>query len=82
MCFLDAIRSEGEDDHLPVDMVFDDLSLNKNSDKMPIRLAKYKERIYSIVHSGYDLLVDSKPNVNGTMIDGKNIRGRSVRGER
>ena len=63
-------------------MIFGENDGKNTAENIPIRLAKYKERVYSIVHSGYDLLVDSKPNTQGTLIDGKLIRGRSVRGEK
>ena len=38
----------------------------------------FKERIYSIVHSGYSLLTDSRPNHDGSLIDGDLIRTAPV----
>ena len=34
----------------------------------------FKARIYGIVHSGYSLLTDSRPNPEGSLIDGELIR--------
>ena len=38
----------------------------------------FKTRIYGIVHSGYSLLTDSRPNHQGSLIDGKLIQTRPV----
>ena len=38
------------------------------------KMSIYKTRIYDIVHSGYSLLMDSRPNHQGSLIDGKLIK--------
>ena len=42
-------------------------------------MAEFKSRMYGIVHGGYNLLVDSKANNQGTKIDGQIIRTTPVR---
>ena len=66
-------------DHLPADLVFDDKSPTpNNAENIPPRLAKYKERIYGIIHGGYNLYMDSKSNPTGTEIDGVIVRSKIV----
>ena len=43
------------------------------------RVIAYKKRVYDIIHGGYNLYRDSKPNYAGEVIDGKLIYGELVR---
>ena len=75
---IDAIQSVEAIDHLPADLIFDETTSSNNAENVPPRLAKYKERVYSIIHGGYNLYMDSKSNPTGTEIDGVLVRSKIV----
>ena len=41
-------------------------------------MSVFKTRIYDILHSGYSLLMDSRANPDGSLIDGELIRTTPV----
>ena len=75
---LDAIQTEEAVNHLPADLIFEEDAGPNTNENIPPRLAKYKERIYGIIHGGYNLYMDSKVNTVGTDIDGVRVRSKVV----
>ena len=64
-----------------IDLIFDDVERVKEFSGLPIstQMAEYKTRLYGILHGGYSLLVDSRANNQGTVIDGHKITTVPVR---
>ena len=54
-----------------IDLIFDSPERVKEFQGLPIstQTAIYKERIYSIVHSGYNLLTDSQVGLSNIIIN-------------
>ena len=64
-----------------IDLIFDDPERVKEFIGLPIstQMAEYKSRFYGILHGGYSLLIDSRPNNQGTVIDGQLVTTQPVR---
>ena len=61
-----------------MDLIFEEINDGEQELTESERLEKYRQRIYSIIHGGYNLLKDSKRNDIGEEIDGKLVTSKAV----
>ena len=64
-----------------IDLIFDEPEKVAEYEGLSVssRMCEFKNRMYSIIHGGYNLLCDSRANNQGTEIDGQVVRTAPVR---